>query len=57
MNCTSKISLFLEPIREKRKYYEKRIDEVKAILNDGEQRAKKVAEATMNEVHVKMRMG
>jgi tryptophanyl-tRNA synthetase len=57
MNCASKISMFLEPIREKRKYYEERIDEVKNILNDGEQRAKKAAEATMNEVHEKMRMG
>jgi tryptophanyl-tRNA synthetase len=57
MNCASKISMFLEPIREKRKYYEERIDEVKSILNDGEERAKKVAEATMNEVHEKMKMG
>ncbi len=57
MNCASKISLFLEPIREKRKYYEERTDEVKSILNDGEQRARKAAEATMTEVHEKMRMG
>jgi tryptophanyl-tRNA synthetase len=57
MNCASKISLFLEPIREKRKYYEERIDEVKNILNDGEMRAKKIAESTMNEVHGKMKMG
>jgi len=57
MNCSSKISLFLEPIREKRKYYEERTDEVKSILNDGEQRARKAAEATMTEVHQKMRMG
>lgn len=57
MNCASKISLFLEPIREKRKYYEERTDEVKSILNDGEQRARKAAEATMTEVHQKMRMG
>jgi len=57
MNCASKISMFLEPIREKRKYYEERIDEVKSILNDGEQRAKKAAEATMNDVHEKMKMG
>jgi len=57
MNCSSKISLFLEPIREKRKYYEERTDEVKSILNDGEQRARKTAEATMTEVHQKMRMG
>jgi tryptophanyl-tRNA synthetase len=35
MNCASKISMFLEPIREKRKYYEERIDEVKSILNTG----------------------
>ena len=46
MNCASKISAFLEPIIEKRKYYEIRIDEVKDILNDGEIRGRKVAEQT-----------
>lgn len=57
MKCASKISNFLEPIIEKRKYYEGKIDEVKDILLDGETRARKVAEATMNEVHNKMKLG
>lgn len=57
MKCASKISNFLEPIIEKRKYYESKIDEVKNILSDGEKRARKVAEATMNEVHIKMKLG
>ncbi len=57
MKCASKISNFLEPIIEKRKYYENKIDEVKNILSDGETRARKVAEATMDEVHNKMKLG
>ncbi|MCK7524329.1 MAG: hypothetical protein MZV64_45195 [Ignavibacteriales bacterium] len=32
MNCAAKISEFLEPIIEKRKYYESEYDEVKDIL-------------------------
>ena len=57
MKCASKISEFLAPIIEKRKYYETRIDEVRDILNDGELRGRKVAEHTMNEVHEKMKIG
>ena len=57
MNCASKISNFLAPIIEKRKYYESRIDEVKEILHDGEIRGRKVAEQTMTEVHDKMKLG
>jgi tryptophanyl-tRNA synthetase len=57
MNCASKISKFLEPIIEKRNYYENRIDEVKDILNNGETQGRKVAEQTMNEVHDKMKLG
>ena len=57
MNCASKISKFLEPIIEKRNYYENKIDEVKDILIDGEMRGKMVAEKTMNEVHDKMMFG
>ncbi|HCY77564.1 MAG TPA: tryptophan--tRNA ligase [Ignavibacteriales bacterium] len=57
MNCASKISKFLAPIIDKRKYYESRIDEVKDILHDGELRGRKVAEQTMNEVHEKMKLG
>ena len=57
MKCAAKISEFLEPIIEKRKGYESRIDEVKNILQDGENRGRKVAEETMNDVHIKMKLG
>jgi tryptophanyl-tRNA synthetase len=57
MNCASKISIFLAPIIEKRKYYEERKDLVLEILNDGEKKAKSIACLTMNEVHEKMKIG
>jgi hypothetical protein len=57
MNCASKISNFLEPIIEKRKYYENNPVEVKAILADGEKRGRTVAQATMAEVREKMKFG
>jgi len=56
-NCASKISEFLEPILEKRKYYEKNINIVKDILADGEVRGKKAASETMAEVRSKMKLG
>ncbi len=57
MNCASKISVMIEPIIEKRKYYENRKNEVLEILNDGEIRAGKVAQETMKEVREKMKIG
>ncbi len=57
MRCAAKISIFLEPIIEKRKYYEDRINTVVDILQDGEERGRKVAAATINEVHEKMKLG
>ncbi len=57
MMCASKISDFFAPVREKRKYYEKNISEVKDILNDGEKRAALIAGQTMEEVHKKMKLG
>lgn len=57
MKCAEKISKFLEPIIEKRNYYENNIDDVKDILSDGEKRGKQTAEATMNEVRNKMKLG
>lgn len=57
MRCAAKISLMLEPIIERRKYYEQRMDEVEDILRQGEQRAKLVAEETMAEVRDKMKLG
>jgi tryptophanyl-tRNA synthetase len=57
MNCSSKISEFFEPVRNKRKYYENNMDEVKDILRQGEQRGKEIAEQTMEEVHKRMKLG
>lgn len=57
MNCAAKISSFFEPVREKRKYYEDRMNEVLDILHDGENRARAFAEKTMSEVHEKMNLG
>lgn len=57
LNCANKISAFLAPIIEKRKYFESHNKEVLDILFDGEIRAKKVAEETMAEVHEKMKFG
>jgi tryptophanyl-tRNA synthetase len=57
MNCASKISVILEPIIERRNYYENKKDEVMEILSDGENRAGKVAKETIVEVREKMKMG
>ncbi len=57
LRCASKISEMLAPIIEKRKYYEQRIDEVKNILNDGESRARIIAQQTMAEVRETMKLG
>ncbi len=57
LKCAANISSFISPILEKRKYYEDHLDEVKNILADGENRAKKVAHATMQEVREKMKLG
>ena len=57
LNCSQKISTFLEPIISKRKYYEENMKEVLDILDDGEKRGKAVAMETMNEVHEKMKFG
>ncbi|RMD49414.1 MAG: tryptophan--tRNA ligase [Ignavibacteria bacterium] len=57
MKCSAKISEFLSPIIDKRKYYEANLDEVKDILAYGEKRALEEAEKTMNEVHEVMKLG
>ena len=44
----------LEPIREKRHYYEEHEDEVREILLEGTKRAKKIAEETMEKVKKSM---
>ncbi len=55
--CAGKISDILAPIRAKRAYYESHLDEVKNILADGEERGRKVAVKTMEEVHAVMSLG
>lgn len=57
IRCSAKISMFLEPIIEKRKYYESNLNIVKDILSEGERKARIAAEATMQEVRQKMKMG
>jgi tryptophanyl-tRNA synthetase len=57
LKCSNKIEAFFEPIRAKRKELESKPDLIKQILIDGESRARKVAQATMNEVHEKMKFG
>lgn len=57
LKCSEKVSSFLAPILEKRKYYENRIDKVKEILFDGESKAKIIAKETMAQVHDKMKIG
>ena len=44
------INNYLNPIREKRKYYEEREDEVKEILMEGTNKARKIAKQTMERV-------
>jgi tryptophanyl-tRNA synthetase len=55
--CAEKIIKFLRPIQEKRKYFESHKEEVKEILASGEERARVVAQKTMDEVHKAMKMG
>lgn len=57
MKCADKISDMLEPFLEKRAYYENNISLVKDILNDGEQKARKIAQNTMQEVRKVMNLG
>ncbi len=56
-NLSEKLTLYLEPFREKRKYYEQHIDEVLAIIDRGNATARKVARETMNEVYKLMKLG
>ena len=46
----------LEPIREKRKYYEERPEELKQILMDGTAKAQKEAKKTMEKVKKAMKI-
>lgn len=57
LNCSAKMNEFLAPILERRRYFENNLQLVKDVLENGESRARKVAEATMNEVRDKMKLG
>ncbi|HSL87966.1 MAG TPA: tryptophan--tRNA ligase [Ignavibacteriaceae bacterium] len=57
MKCASRISDVLAPIIEKRKHYEKNLNEIRDILFDGETRGRRVAVQTINEVREKMKIG
>ncbi len=56
-NLSEKLAAYLEPLREKRIYYEQHIDEVKDIIAHGNAVARKVASETMDEVHKVMKIG
>lgn len=55
--CAANISAELAPMREKRLYYDERPALVKDILIDGEQRARRVARQTIDEVRTAMNLG
>ena len=55
--CAQRVAEATAPLRERRAHYEARMDDVKAILDDGERRARAVAQTTMNEVHEVMALG
>jgi tryptophanyl-tRNA synthetase len=51
-----KVIEYLEPIWEKRRYYETHLDEVKQIISEGDRRAGEVARATMKQVREAMKL-
>ncbi|MGB8248359.1 MAG: tryptophan--tRNA ligase, partial [Chlorobium sp.] len=55
--CAAAISAELEPLLEKRRYYEAHIDLVKDILLEGEKKARARASQTMQEVRTAMELG
>jgi len=57
MKVADCIASNLAPLREKRRHFEESPDEVRQILADGEERARRVAVDTMNRVHDAMQLG
>jgi len=55
--CAAAISAELEPLLEKRRYYEDRIELVRNILLEGEIKARTIASQTMQEVRTAMKLG
>jgi len=48
------INNLLDPIRERRRYYEQRLDEVREILREGTKRANEIASKNMDEIIIHM---
>lgn len=57
LKCANAMTNYLNPIFEKRKFYEKNLNLVKDVLSDGEKKAKIVAIETMDKVHQAMKLG
>jgi len=55
-NFSRKLIEYLEPIWEKRRFYEERPDLIAQIIADGDARARKIAAATMTEVRTAMKL-
>lgn len=57
MNCSAKISTFLDPVLQRRRELENDVSLVLDVISDGEREARKTAEITMYEVRTNMKMG
>ncbi|MCC6636241.1 MAG: tryptophan--tRNA ligase [Ignavibacteriaceae bacterium] len=57
LNCSSKISTFLEPVLQKRSELENSLSLVLDVISEGEKAARLTAGATMQEVRTNMKMG
>lgn len=57
LNCSSKISTFLEPVLQKRSELENNLSLVLDVISEGEKAARLTAGATMQEVRTNMKMG
>ncbi len=57
LRAAENINKILAPVLEKRNYYEQNINLVNDILENGEKKARKVAEETMSSVREKMKLG
>jgi tryptophanyl-tRNA synthetase len=55
--CAAAISCELEPLIERRRYYESRMELVREILLEGELKAHEIARTTMQEVREAMKLG
>jgi tryptophanyl-tRNA synthetase len=56
-NLATKLADYFAPLREQRAYYESHLNEVAAIIEDGDRRARLEAQATMEQVREVMNFG